>query len=170
MVVCALPTQEYQMARCRFNNGIATVILTIFVLLEVPSSALVQPGRKSPWHRQLKRKCGFQSTLPPQKVNVLHESANFVDAPQRHRDQIQKKHKHTLAILTMPHSTSARIANEAILNTAISVTTNRLSVVVRTNTGGSDSMTGEGFSDISLTQLRKYVGEIFRLDLILHIA
>ena len=70
----------------------------------------------------------------------------------------------------MPHSTSARIANEAILNTAISVTTNRLSVVVRTNTGGSDSMTGEGFSDISLTQLRKYVGEIFRLDLILHIA
>ncbi|KAL7530690.1 hypothetical protein ACHAXR_003630 [Thalassiosira sp. AJA248-18] len=63
----------------------------------------------------------------------------------------------------MPHSTSARIANEAILETAISVTTNRLSVVLRTNTGGSDSRTGEGHSSVSLTQLRRYAGEVYSM-------
>lgn len=63
----------------------------------------------------------------------------------------------------MPHSASARIANEAILETAISVTTNRLSVVLRTNTGGSNSITGEGHSNVSLTQLRRYAGEIYSM-------
>ncbi|KAL7449938.1 hypothetical protein ACHAWC_001947 [Mediolabrus comicus] len=74
-----------------------------------------------------------------------------------------KKHKHTLAILTMPQSASARIANEAILETAISVTTQRLSVILRTNTGGSNSLTGEGYSNVSLTQLRRYAGEIYSM-------
>jgi len=96
----------------------------------------------------------------------LYSSANDVDAPPKPQEtpaSIQKKHKHTLAILTMPHSASARIANEAILETAISVTTSRLSVVLRTNTGGSNSMTGEGHSNVSLTQLRRYAGEIYSM-------
>ena len=75
----------------------------------------------------------------------------------------QQRHKHTLAILTMPQSASARIANEAILETAMSITTERLSVVLRTNTGGTDSLTGEGYSNVSLTQLRRYAGEIYSM-------
>ena len=63
----------------------------------------------------------------------------------------------------MPQSTSARIANEAILETAISITTERLSVVLRTNTGGSNSLTGEGYSNVSLTQLRRYAGDIYSM-------
>jgi len=63
----------------------------------------------------------------------------------------------------MPQSASARIANEAILETAISITTERLSVVLRTNTGGTDSLTGEGYSNVSLTQLRRYAGEIYSM-------
>ncbi|KAL9188733.1 hypothetical protein ACHAXT_007111 [Thalassiosira profunda] len=68
-----------------------------------------------------------------------------------------------MAILTLPHSASARIANEAILETAIAVTTDRLSVVLRTNTGGSDSRTGEDYSNVSLTQLRRYAGEVYSM-------
>ena len=77
----------------------------------------------------------------------------------------RKRHKHTLAILTMPHSASARIANEAILETAISVTSEKLSVVLRTNTGGSTSKTGEADSNemVSLTQLRRYAGEVYSM-------
>lgn len=63
----------------------------------------------------------------------------------------------------MPQSASARIANEAILETAISITTERLSVVLRTNTGGTNSLTGEGYSNVSLTQLRRYAGEIYSM-------
>lgn len=77
--------------------------------------------------------------------------------------QVQKRHKHTLAILTMPHSASARIANEAILETAISITSTKLSVVLRTNTGGSNSKTGEDSNTISLTQLRRYAGEVYSM-------
>ena len=63
----------------------------------------------------------------------------------------------------MPQSASARIANEAILETAISITTERLSVVLRTNTGGTNSLTGEGYSNVSITQLRRYAGEIYSM-------
>lgn len=162
------------MTRYRFHGhgGNATATLTIFLLLEALSSAFVQPSQRSSWHRSLatataQRKCAFQTGISSHsQVHILHNSAKDVDAPpkpQQSRDQIRKKHKHTLAILTMPHSASARIANEAILDTAISVTTNRLSVVLRTNTGGSDSTTGEGHSGVSLTQLRRYVGEIYSM-------
>ena len=67
-----------------------------------------------------------------------------------------KQHEHTLAILTMPRSSSARIANEAILNKAISVTSKRLSVVLRTNTND------DRIENVSLTRLRRYAGEIYR--------
>lgn len=97
----------------------------------------------------------------------MRATTNGVDAPPKPQEAPsgvqKKKHKHTLAILTMPHSASARIANEAILETAISVTTDRLSVVLRTNTGGSNSRTGEGHSNVSLTQLRRYAGEIYSM-------
>ncbi len=43
----------------------------------------------------------------------------------------RRRHVHTLVIMTMPRSASARIANKAILETAMSVTSKRLSVVLR---------------------------------------
>lgn len=65
----------------------------------------------------------------------------------------------------MPHSASARIANEAILEAAISVTSTKLSVVLRTNTGGSNSVTGEAddSNSVTLTQLRRYAGEVYSM-------
>jgi len=140
--------------------------LTMLFLLDAPSfsSALVQPSHPS-WHRQQATTTALNQRAFENVISSHYNSDNF-DAPPKPQlyrgDQIQKKHKHTLAIFTMPHSASARIANEAILDTAISVTTNRLSVVLRTNTSGLDSRTGEGHSDVSLTQLRRYVGEIYR--------
>eukprot|EP00956_Cyclotella_meneghiniana_P006301 scaffold8267_cov74-Cyclotella_meneghiniana.AAC.1 len=49
----------------------------------------------------------------------------------------------------MPHSASARIANEAILEKSISVTTRKLSVVLRANTS-----VGGMHGEVSLTRLR----------------
>ena len=70
---------------------------------------------------------------------------------------ISQKHEHTLAILTMPHSATARIANEAILEKSISVTTRKLSVVLRANTS-----VGGMHGEVSLTRLRRYAGEVYR--------
>ncbi|KAL3805094.1 hypothetical protein HJC23_003322 [Cyclotella cryptica] len=98
--------------------------------------------------------------------SLVRAQPNNVGTPtlqQPSKQPLDRKHKHTLAILTMPHSASARIANEAILEKAISVTTEKLSVVLRTNTGGTNSQTGEGHSNVSLTNLRRYAGEIYSM-------
>mmetsp|Transcript_30753 Transcript_30753/g.43653 ORF Transcript_30753/g.43653 Transcript_30753/m.43653 type:complete len:451 (-) Transcript_30753:342-1694(-) len=57
---------------------------------------------------------------------------------------------HGLAILTIPQSSSDRIANEAILETALQKTKKKLSIVLRS-----------GDNDHSLASLRKYVGEVY---------
>ncbi|KAL3793456.1 hypothetical protein ACHAW5_001631 [Stephanodiscus triporus] len=81
-----------------------------------------------------------------------------------------RRHGHTLAILTMPHSASARIANEAILETAMSVTSRKLSVVLRaTSRDDLDDDDCDGDDDdydedvVSLTQLRRYAGEVYSM-------
>lgn len=154
------------MARNRFNGGVVTAILTIcFLSSASPTLALVHPIQRSWNHRphSTTEQRKFFSPTFFSRVNL--QATNDVDTPPTPQEnhQVQKKHKHTLAILTMPHSTSARIANEAILETAISVTTDKLSVVLRTNTGGSNSRTGEGHSNVSLTQLRRYAGEVYSM-------
>lgn len=58
-------------------------------------------------------------------------------------------YKHTLAILTMPSTSTEKIANEAILNQAVEHT-NKLSVVLRAD--GKNP---------SLARLRQYVGEVY---------
>lgn len=60
-----------------------------------------------------------------------------------------KPYKHTLAILTMPSTSTDKIANEAILNQAVQGT-DKLSVVLRAN--GNNP---------SLAKLRQYVGEVY---------
>lgn len=60
------------------------------------------------------------------------------------------KFKHTLAVLTVPSTSIDRIANEAILDTAIQHGAEKLSVVLRS----------EGKTP-SLASLRRYVGEVY---------
>ncbi|KAL3784938.1 hypothetical protein ACHAW5_003618 [Stephanodiscus triporus] len=80
-------------------------------------------------------------------------------------------HGHTLAILTMPRSASARIANGAILETAVSVTSDKLSVAIRATAGnvddddggGGDSVPGDKEGVAGLARLRRYVGEVYSM-------
>lgn len=69
--------------------------------------------------------------------------------------------KHTLAILTLPTKSTDRIANEAILSTSMSQTTDKLSIVLRCQDGITPH----------LHDLRGYVGEIYSLawDVILNV-
>jgi phosphopantetheine adenylyltransferase len=71
-------------------------------------------------------------------------SSSSTTALQAHDD-----FKHTLAILSMPSTSTDRIANEAILNKAVQHT-NKLSVVLR----------AQG-KNPSLARLRRYVGEVY---------
>lgn len=70
-------------------------------------------------------------------------------------------HSHTLAILTLPTTSTDRIANEAILTTCMSHTTEKLSVVLRCKDGISPG----------IHELRGYVGEIYSLawDVVLNV-
>ncbi|CAB9514332.1 Bifunctional coenzyme A synthase [Seminavis robusta] len=62
----------------------------------------------------------------------------------------KKQYQHVLAILTMPNTSMDRIANEAILNQALS-NTNKLSIFLRCQGGKSPS----------LANLRRYMGEVY---------
>jgi cytidyltransferase-like protein len=62
-------------------------------------------------------------------------------------------YKHTLAILSMPSTSTDRIANEAILNTAVQHT-RKLSVVLRCDDDNDKQPP-------SLAKLRQYVGEVY---------
>mmetsp|Transcript_5215 Transcript_5215/g.8611 ORF Transcript_5215/g.8611 Transcript_5215/m.8611 type:complete len:496 (-) Transcript_5215:57-1544(-) len=143
----------------------SVVVALSFVRHPQPSLAFLQPHNKilpaSPkyYHAKIRSRASHDASFPCYQA----ASSSDVDTATSQAPQAPKKHKHTLAILTMPQSASARIANEAILETAISITTERLSVVLRTNTGGTDSLTGEGYSNVSLTQLRRYAGEIYSM-------
>jgi cytidyltransferase-like protein len=64
--------------------------------------------------------------------------------------QQNDKYQHTLAILSMPSTSTDKIANEAILNQAVQ-RTHKLSVVLR----------AQGDKHPSLARLRRYVGEVY---------
>ena len=180
------------MACNRYYSVVAATVVTLLIstyyfatptlsLLMQPPTQLIIPLHYRRPHSTIigastiiaQRQCSFPRSISTsscaQHVHFHLQAAtsNNVDTPSKPHTSvltnIQQKHKHTLAILTMPNSASARIANEAILETAISVTTNRLSVVLRTNTGGTDSQTGEGYEQFTLTQLRRYAGEIYSM-------
>ena len=157
-----------------------TSIIVALSLVTTPSLALLQPhvfntASSSYYYAQTRSRASHYNAVAsfPSSAVACYQAASSSDvditATSSNNSHAaapttpKKKHKHTLAILTMPQSTSARIANEAILETAISITTERLSVVLRTNTGGSNSLTGEGYSNVSLTQLRRYAGDIYSM-------
>lgn len=81
-------------------------------------------------------------------------TARVVAVSRNHRDshlhaEEPKKYRHGIAILRMPSTSTDRIANEAILETAIEQTP-KLSVILRS---GDDAH--------SLASLRRYVGEVY---------
>ena len=75
---------------------------------------------------------------------TLQKQANGADTTNT------RPYKHIMAILSVPYTSIDRIANEAILETAITKT-DKLSIVLRC----------EGASPPSLVALRQYVGEIY---------
>lgn len=83
------------------------------------------------------------ATSPVRTSLQLHASS----APQ------QRPFQHGLAILAMPYTSLDRIANEAILETALKQPTSKLSIVLR-----SDDIHA---SSHSIASLRKYVGEVY---------
>ena len=147
-----------------------------------PSSSLallVVPSSPRPHHRRFRHARSLLSRSPRVEVGrvILHASADDSSSTlQRERTTGGKKrrHDHTLAILTMPHSASARIANEAILEIAMSVTSRKLSVVLRATSGeGVGRYDDDAFDEsrsakfdgvvVSLTQLRRYAGEVYSM-------
>ena len=120
------------------------------------ANALLQPGSNA-------NRPTSSPTLPLKRTRALFTlfgQPNVVDRPSETpptSSLSDKKHSHTLAIMTVPRSASARIANEAILETAMSVTTEKLSVILRVDAAV------EGKSRVSLTQLRRYAGEIYSM-------
>ena len=99
------------------------------------------------------------------------EVASNPPSPPTGKGGGRSRHCHTLAILTMPRSASARIANEAILEAAMSVTSRKLSVILRATTAGVgreyDDESGDYYDGeedvVSLTQLRRYAGEVYSM-------
>lgn len=88
----------------------------------------------------------------------------LVSTPSSSRSTITlSAYQHTLAILTLPKTSTDKIANESILTTSMSETTNtgKLSIVLRCPDGYSPS----------ISDLRGYVGEIYSLawDIVLNL-
>ncbi|KAL9188238.1 hypothetical protein ACHAXT_006616 [Thalassiosira profunda] len=74
----------------------------------------------------------------------------------------KEKHRHTLAVLVVvPRSTSARIANEAVLEQAISITTDRLSVSLRAN--ASEPCSDNNNSGATLAEMRRYTSDVYEM-------
>lgn len=104
------------------------------------------------------RSAAADAFCPSRSIQTLHTRAATVSLKSRvifvpssrlfaHVDDF----KHTLAILRMPSTSTDRIANEAILNTAVQHT-RKLSVVLRCDDHDNQP---------SLAKLRQYVGEVY---------
>ena len=95
---------------------------------------------------------------PQYRLRLKPGSSNSIDActscqaqVDQHGDDSPKKYEHILAMLTIPYTSIDRIANEAILNTAVAHASNKVSVILRC----------EGGESPSLASLRRYVGEVY---------
>ncbi|KAL7524597.1 hypothetical protein ACHAWF_001012, partial [Thalassiosira exigua] len=141
----------------------AVVAAALLLSATPPSSALAppsfatvrrnrSPSKFDPARRQLRRR---PPPLPARASDAADAPPETAPAPSDPRE----KHGHVLAILAVPRSASARIANEAILETAISVTSDKLSVVLRSSPPGD----AQGASDVTLTELRRYAGEVYSM-------
>ena len=105
------------------------------------------------------RRMEYKSSLTKAKVpGYISESAKGSDSSLRahenkEADDSPRRFKHTLAILSMPYTSTDKIANEAILDQAIQHT-RKLSVVLRCQNDDDRKAP-------SLSRLRRYVGEVY---------
>lgn len=88
------------------------------------------------------------ATTTTTSLSLTSSSSSSLDITKS-RKNLRNKFQHTLAILTMPCTSTDKIANEAILNQAVQGT-RKLSVVLRANG-----------KNLSLARLRRYVGEVY---------
>ena len=92
-------------------------------------------------------------TIAPTPISrPLSSSSSALYASTSTKPTKPKTYRHTLAILTLPLTSTDRIANDAVLETAMARTSHRVSVVLR----GTDYQ-----RQPTLSQLRSYVGEIY---------
>jgi len=82
-----------------------------------------------------------------------HDSKNNSSNKNDSRSNIPRQFQHTLAILSMPYTSTDKIANEAILDQAIQHT-RKLSVILRCQNDDDRNAP-------SLARLRRYVGEVY---------
>jgi len=98
--------------------------------------------------------CSRSRLLTRHRATTESNNSSNSNNPKRSKNPKQK-YKHTLAILSMPYTSTDKIANEAILDRAIQHT-RKLSVVLRCQaTGNSDR------NAPSLARLRRYAGEVY---------
>jgi phosphopantetheine adenylyltransferase len=71
-------------------------------------------------------------------------------------------YKHTLAILTLPQTSTDRIANEAILETCMKHTSDKLSIVLRM-ADNNNNVNKPTTKPPKINELRGYVGEIYSM-------
>lgn len=89
------------------------------------------------------------SSIPIRTGSRRHARATCLYSIPQDTSSYKKQYQHTLAILSMPSTSTDKIANEAILNQAVEHT-QKLSVVLRAD--GKNP---------SLARLRQYVGEVY---------
>ena len=96
-----------------------------------------------------------KTKIPGRISNRRSESLVFrrAHANSSENDDGKRQFQHTLAILSMPYTSTDKIANEAILDQAIQ-NTRKLSVVLRCQNDDDRNAP-------SLSRLRRYVGEVY---------
>ena len=116
--------------------------LLIFSALQFVAQAFCLGNQQSPQNRLHSKSSSSCKSTPVTQCQAQVDSSN---------DDGPKKYEHILAMLTIPYTSIDRIANEAILNTAVEHATNKVSVILRC----------EGGQSPSLANLRRYVGEVY---------
>ncbi len=111
------------------------IVLTMALLLPAPPTVL-----------------GFLGTQIRRQPPIVSSKFQIQMSKGEEREK-KDLYKHTLAILTLPQTSIDRIANEAILETCMKHTSDKLSVVLRC----PDNKTPK------LNELRGYVGEIYSM-------
>ena len=127
----------------KFNDLLVLFVVLVvrFYLCEAWSLGGLRVKKNQPSRCQQPEKSWFLST-----TSMTRYATNSNHPEQHHGSEF----KHCLAILTMPHTSIERIANEAILDTAVKHGAPKFSVVLRI----------QGKTP-SLASLRRYVGEVY---------
>lgn len=166
-------TIRKQLSSSRTRQNASTTLLSqrhyCFLLLMVTMvngfTTISTLTSKSTFRTQIKSRRIESSLVGKRKVhgyNISTERSKSLTRRRAHesnnnkndsRSKNPKQFQHTLAILSMPYTSTDKIANEAILDQAIQ-NTRKLSVVLRCQNDDDRNAP-------SLSRLRRYVGEVY---------